>query len=104
MANTAIVLRLMATDDGWAGQDLTWATLAEVPCHLIPKIIHNTGGEQVAEGQIQSITQWSVALPWGTDVDEKDRVVVGAQQFEVSSVIGTQTYAPEVLCILAEVT
>jgi hypothetical protein len=73
------------TGDGTA---VTWAAIAT-----------GTGETLGADASLQSVAQWTVWVPAGTDATVKDRIVFGARTFEIARV-GARSYETvrELIC------
>jgi hypothetical protein len=85
-----------ASGDGTA---VTWAAIATgVPCRVSP-LASGTGETLGADASLQSVAQWTVWVPAGTDATVKDRIVFGARTFEIARV-GARSYETvrELIC------
>jgi hypothetical protein len=78
---TATVLRDSPSSrpGGWAS---TYITIGTTPCRLTANP-SATPTEVEAAGEMASITHWMLNVPPGTDIQPRDRIVVGAVTYEV---------------------
>jgi len=84
------ISRYTSVDDGAAGQTNTYAPLPNAPlCRVMamPQVV----AEQDAEGRLQSVVRWTIALPPGQDVTAKDRIVAQGVTYEVTDVLGPKS-------------
>jgi hypothetical protein len=82
MPDTATILRGTATQNAIGEATTAWGTVdASVDCRLDPP------GRQTdirdVGGQIQTVAQWRVSMPQGTDLQAGDHVVSGGDTYEV---------------------
>lgn len=85
-----------ATGDGTSQ---SWSDLATgVACRVSP-LASGASEALGADQSLQSVAQWTIWLPAGTDVTDKDRIVVGSRTFEVARV-GARSYevSRELIC------
>lgn len=84
LPDVCTVQRATTVSDGGGGTTTTWADhLTGVPCRLSPV----GGGEQgTSGGRIADESSHIVTVAAGTDVTERDRLVVGATTYEVTLV------------------
>lgn len=81
LPDTCVVQRATVTSDGQGGRTKTWATAGTYACRYSED--RNAAREEVTPSGIKALSMWRITFPAGTDVDEKDRVVVSGQTFEV---------------------
>lgn len=83
LTESATIRRLTDTADGAGGQSRTYADVATVPARIAPV----TGREAITGARLTSINQYKITMPAGTDIQESDRVVIGAHTFEAVAVL-----------------
>lgn len=87
---TVTISRATRTSDNAGGYTTTWATVATVAGMLVAD---NTQPQEPVVGDRQNAVQrWMVRLPALTDVNARDRIVIGARTFEVDGVLGGGSY------------
>lgn len=73
------------TPDAFGGQMRTWTTIAtNVPCRLAPETRRPV--EEERGGVLVAVGDHVITFAAGTDIAERDRVVIGAWTFEVVGV------------------
>ena len=85
MPETVIVERVTATDDGFGGtKDDVWAVVASgVPARITQAQTLDMGGQA---GRKIEVEKWTVRVPFGTDIQERDRILWGAVIIRVDEV------------------
>lgn len=81
LPDSCTIRRATAVSDGAGGQTQTWADVATVACRLMPRATQPQD-KLTADKQV-NISGWYITLPYGTDVREKDIIVIGSRSFEV---------------------
>lgn len=87
------------------GVEQTWSIVASgIACRVSPRA--GTAAENVGEAAGRAVSEWTVWVPWNTDVTERDRLVIDppdARTFEASRV-GVRSFEVirEVLAVLVE--
>lgn len=88
----AEVQRKTDVSNGRGGHTATWSIQEVVPCRRpLPQNLRAPSSEGVLAGQMQSVIEWIIAVPAGTDVRAADRIVIGTRTFEVNNVIESST-------------
>lgn len=88
LAGTAVIGRYISTSDGEGGETRNYVNFGTAACHVSPI----SGDEaQIAAG-VASEAQWVITLPAGTDLDERDRVVIDTVTYEVDAVRTPRTW------------
>lgn len=98
LPDTCSVQRATESSSG-EGTTQTWSNhLTGVACRVSP--LEASASEALgADASLQAVAQWTVWLPYGTDVTVKDRVIYGTRTFEVARV-GARSYEAirELIC------
>lgn len=97
LPDTCSVMRNTPTQSG-DGASESWASVATVACRVSPLASGST--ENVgADESIRAVNQWTIWLPYGTDVTVADRIGYGSRTFEIGRV-GTRSYETvrELIC------
>lgn len=89
--NTGVIKRYTNTNDGFGGFTQSESTVASVDCAFY---INSTKDVIVADGQ-QNQSTFTILFPVGTDITNKDRVLIGSRVFEV---IQVQSHSYELVC------
>jgi hypothetical protein len=82
------------------GTSTSWSTIATVSARLSPRAGSSEG--LGADQSMQAVSDWRVSLPVGTDVTVRDRIVIGARTFEITSV-GERSYGVEIHAYCKEI-
>jgi head-tail adaptor len=87
--DTCDILRPAYTSDGLGGYTETLTTAAsDVPCVLAPS--GSAGGDEVVTADRDAnAAEWMITMEWGTVVQPKDRILIGARTFEVQRIRST---------------
>ena len=99
MDTTAYILRLSYTPDGYGGIVPTWGTAGTVTVRLDPL----RGGEALQGGAVQPFHGWQLTAPYDTDLQDVDRVKIGANEYAVKSVDGAKAWAVTLRAVLEAV-
>lgn len=89
LPGTAIIIAVTNTADGLGGQTVSTAAVAggTVACRLDPRTITETkSGEKVSAGAVQPFHTFVLTLPYDTTITTENRVQVGTQVYNVTSV------------------
>ena len=81
LPGTAVISRNSPTSDGMGGWTDAWAAVGTVLGRLAPASA--SGAERMVADRITGEDAWVITLPQGTDVTERDRVVIDSRTFEV---------------------
>lgn len=95
---TATVQRATAAKDGHGGQGYTWNTIGTVACDMATP----TGGMLlVIAGRESDMNMWQVTVPYGSDIKEKDRLIIGSDTLTVENVYLPESYqiVMRLLCV-----
>ena len=98
MPDTADVVRVTLSPDGYGGQIATEDVVATVPCRWA----RLTGQELLAAAKVAPSATVAVTVPRGTPVTRSDALVVGGTRFEVLWV-ADGTLKAQTRCYCAEV-
>jgi len=89
--DTCTIRRYTTASDGMGGITETWANLATgVTVRIMPA--GDSARELLVAAGLTQLDAWLITLPYGQDVNEKDRIVSGGRTFEV---IGVQPHSWE---------
>lgn len=87
LPDTCSIRRASVLPDLMGGQDETWTDIATgVACRVSPHI-RSRAEEGIIGGAVRASADWTVTLPKGQDVTERDRIVSGGRTFEVKQVV-----------------
>ena len=89
LPGTAIIIAVTNTADGFGGQSESTAAVAggTVACRLDPRTINETkSSENLAGGAISPFHTFILTLPYDTTITTNNRVIVGTQTYNVTSV------------------
>lgn len=96
-ATPCTISRYTSADDGAGGQTNTYVPLSNPPmCRVMamPQIVAEKG----AEGRLETVVRWTIALPPGQDVTAKDRIMALGVTYEVTDVLGPKSNEIERIC------
>jgi len=85
LPDEALVMREITIADPDGGTTTTYATvtgLEAVPCRVIPR--RTLAAERVEGGALTAVTYWEILMPWDTEIQETDRLVVRDTMYEVN--------------------
>lgn len=99
MPGSVVIERHTLASDGRGGYSETWAAVGTVTGRIYP-MVRRGMSETVGGGQVISETSWFATLPVGTDVDARDRLVVGSRSWEVMRVNNDEMWQTAVRCEL----
>lgn len=85
LPETATISRNTPSADGYGGYTDSWATSSTVAARISERGL--TPAEREIADQVQAPVTYTIRVPHGTDVDEKDRIVIGTRTFEVAGVL-----------------
>lgn len=98
----AVLSRLTVSADGSGGQTASSTqTLGTYPCRITRRI--KQSAEEATAGRPALTEEWVVRLPYGTSVDVRDRITVGALTLEVVDPGNTQTWEVERILLCRKV-
>lgn len=100
MPESAAIQRPTETSSG-DGTSASWSTIATVSARLSP--MGGASERLGADASLQAVAAWRIAVPVGTDVTVKDRIVINGRTFEVAR-SGDRSYAAEIVVIATEIT
>lgn len=86
----ALVQRATPASDGAGHQTLTWATIATVAAGLAKP---SAAIMREYAARIGTLESWVVSLPYGTDCQEGDRVLVSGQTLTVQADVSISSYS-----------
>lgn len=101
MPGTCTITRKTQTSDGMGGMTDTWTTLSTLPCRLWSP--PQEYSETVNQERLEVLTRWHLALPVGTDINVKDRVLIGTGTYEVAAYAAPESIEVERVVELIEV-
>lgn len=81
--STAIVKRKTAVIDNAGGTTNTYAPAHQYPCSFAPYPVRGVERENTA--RVQSVAYWQFTFAADADIQQTDRLVIGARTFEVAS-------------------
>lgn len=77
------------TADGIGGGTVAYTASGTVACTVAPP--KPAGREVIIADGVRNVSQWTIAMPWGTTVDLRDRVASMGHTFEVAATNAAQT-------------
>ena len=95
LPDTCTIQRATVTQDAMGGIVNTFATLtANVPCRLDEPTASQavSNSEAMIGDAIGAVAQWPMHLPYDQDVTVKDRIVFGANTYEVAEVLDSSSW------------
>lgn len=99
MPDTALVKRPTRTSDSGGGTTSTLTTVATVAC----RVAKEPASEVLAGNREVTFVDWTITLPFGTDVLAGDSITVGARTYHVISVMsGSWSTALRAKCVGGE--
>lgn len=86
------VLRATLVADGWGGETTSWAVVSPAGlCCRVSPFGRRFEEEHVQEERVTVTNHYRIALPTGTDVNERDRISALGATYEVASVQAPRT-------------
>lgn len=85
LPDTAVIQGTTYVSDGGGGGTTTWSASGTVACRIAP-IISTGQGEGVEGGQLAADAEYIVTLPFDAGVDVEDRLSIGSEIYNVTSV------------------
>lgn len=91
LPDTAAIHRRARASDSMGGSTVTWTEVATIGCRIAPR----QGVEEDSDGHWQTVDECRITVPWDSDVQGTDRLIIGPLTVEVSHVStrGEQTVA-----------
>lgn len=83
LPDACTVTRPVMASDGAGGNDATYGTVWTGACRLDPATSRQPR-ERALELRPSAVQEWIVTLDWNADVEETDRITIGARTFEVT--------------------
>lgn len=97
---TCVIQRKMIATDNMGGDSYTWATIATVQAGLSEP---SAGQLQNYDFKIGSLAAWQVKLPYGTNIQHQDQLMIGGQILIVQVVLAPRSYAALLTVLASEV-
>lgn len=97
MPGTAVIQGTVNVSDGQGGYYERWVGIGTVPARLYPRTSRSYS-EQVAGGQLISLTTWWVTMPWDTVVDARNRISMEGRTWEIISVNNDENWRTAIRC------
>jgi hypothetical protein len=101
MTDTATVRRYTSVPDGSGGTTDTFANAGTAKCRI--NIAGNSPREGAVAGELQNSTNFMLHFPTGTDVRNKDQILVGTRTFEVDKAL-SHTWQTSLRVMATEIT
>lgn len=97
--DTAVISRPVRTSDSAGGFTTSLTTVATVDCRLV-----RTRAQEVLAGNREvTYTDWTITLPYGTDVRPDDVITINAQTYQVIATrVGSWNTALRAYCVGSE--
>lgn len=90
LPETARIMRLSLVANGKGGQTEESDEVEEVAARLEP--LNERREESTFGGRLGSVVAWIITLPYGTEIQQADQLVINGRTFEVTGVKGGRTY------------
>lgn len=90
LADTCLVQRAVKVKDGFGSQKETWNTVATTTARMGTP---SGGYISAMAAKLSEQASWQVSLPYGTDVQVKDRLIIDSQTLVVQAVFDPQSYS-----------
>lgn len=110
LPDAAVIERQTRVSDAMGGASVSWVSVDQgiplllaggdaVPCRVSPAGF--APDERLIAERLQGDLAWTLTLPAGTDVTEKDRIMVGTRTFEVIGVLAPRSWevSRRVVCV-----
>lgn len=95
MDSVGTIIR-MSTVPGILGPEESWSNAGTVACRVNP-VQDRSLRERVTGAQLQSINEWTISFPAGTNVTVQDKVGVNGLILELESVNGNAAWQTEIM-------
>ena len=96
LPDTATVLSVSYTPDGYGGLTENWGTVTTTACRIDPL----SGNEAVSGGAVQPYHAFQLTLPHSVTLTTDERVKIGAVTYSVKSVDNGKSWAGSVRAVL----
>jgi len=100
LPGTVTVTRSSVTADGFGGQTEAWAAIGTVAARVSPT---GNGQENITAGGVIAVAPWTVTMPYGTNITERDRLTYQGQTLEVITTSSPRDWGTAVRCDCREV-
>ncbi len=101
MTATATIRRYISVSDGSGGTTDTYSNVGTYPCRI--NVLRLQPTDRTIAGEILNVSNFSIHLPLGTDVRNKDQILVGSRTFEVDKALN-HTWQTSLRVTVAELT
>lgn len=95
LPDTGYILEKALVPDGMGGNQETWGTASggTVSCRLDPVAPQREGRETMVGNQVVPYSKWVITLPYGTSIDEADRIEIASIQYAVVAEASEHSWA-----------
>ncbi len=100
LPDTAVIQRGTVHSNAGGGGTTAWVAMGTVACRLSPVSAVKFGTEREVASRLTEVADWLVTMPQDTTIDTNNRIVVGAETFEVLALHDPRSWD---LCRRAEV-
>lgn len=101
MTDTATIRRYTSVSDGSGGTTDVYANAGTAKCRI--KIAGTSPREGAVSGELQNSMNFMLHFPTGTDVRNKDQILVGTRTFEVDKAL-SHTWQTSLRVMATEIT
>lgn len=84
LPDTVYIQRLTRTSDGAGGWSAAWQTVATAKGRIAP---NPRQGEMVQGGAITAYGEYTVTLPYDTELRQDDRLQISEAQYEIKAIL-----------------
>jgi hypothetical protein len=92
LPDSADVHRRTSSSNGALGSTDTWAPVGTYAVRVSPLGRSDRLAELEVAARLAAVTSWILTFPDHADVTERDRVFVGARDFELASILGPRSW------------
>jgi hypothetical protein len=86
------IYRATEENDGAGGITKTWNKIADTYMRMIPSTHRpSTEAELKSKDAVRNITFWTFRFPYGTDIQEKDKVIQTPYEYEVVGIFSNRS-------------
>ena len=96
LSDTAVILSVSYTPDGYGGLTESWGTVTTTACRIDPL----SGTETLSGGAIQPYHAFQLTLPHSVTLTTEERIKIGTTTYSVKSVDNGKSWAGSVRAVL----
>lgn len=103
MPDTCVISRPTLSQNDIGEETSSYATSSTVACRLAARTAASYDTERTIGDQWSAFHRWDLTVPYGTDIQTTDRVVIGSRTFEIDSVDAGASYATAIRALVTEI-